>query len=71
MAKPAEHKPSVFYFRRALRDAATRTEAIAVGLVAVRELEALQGWIREQGLQLPQFWALESEVRDKGLERAQ
>lgn len=59
-------KPSAFYFRRGLRAARTVDEAIAVGLVAVRELEHLKAWARSLGLEPPKMYVMADEALEKG-----
>lgn len=63
----ASYKPSVGYFRRALRDADTVEEVRAVGLLAVRELENLKDWVRSTGETPPKRFVLLTEAKDKGL----
>lgn len=58
--------PSALYFRRALRGAKTKADAVEVGLTAVAELENLKAWVREQGFIPPKCHLLKSETEEKG-----
>lgn len=60
------HKPSAYYFRRALRTAHSREHAIVIGLSLSSELERLTQWAEEQGLNPPQWIADPDEAREKG-----
>lgn len=62
----AYYRPSAWYFRRELRDAPSKAQAIRVGLTAVRELESLTQWVQEQGLEAPRWYALRIEADEKG-----
>lgn len=44
--------------------------ARAVGLHAIRELEMLKGWVREQGMIPPRKFILATEVDEKALVQA-
>ena len=44
------HKPSVFYFRRELREASTRERAMTVALILLSEYSQLRAWSGEQGI---------------------
>lgn len=57
MENAASYKPSAFYYRLALRSAANRTEAVALGLELVAELELHKEWIRKRGL-IPPKWLI-------------
>lgn len=46
-------KPSEFYFRRALRRAKKKADAVKIGLFLVREVEILTKHILDAGLSLP------------------
>lgn len=60
------YRPSVFYFRRALREAATVERAVTVGLIACHELEQLREWVRSEGLVPPQWIIDPQEAWDNG-----
>lgn len=62
------YKPSAFYFRRAIRGARTKAQAQEAGLHAVREMEALKAWVREQGMIPPKRFVLADEAAEKGWE---
>ena len=60
------YKPSVYYFRKALRESETRERAVTVGLIVCHELEQLKGWIRERGM-IPPKWIVDPlEAEEKG-----
>lgn len=59
------YKPSAWYFRAAIRNAKTLTEAREAGMVAVLELEELKAWIRELGLVPPKRFVLRAEACEK------
>ena len=61
------YMPSVFYFRKALRDAVTKDRAITIGLVVCAEHERLRAWVREQGMFPPKWVVDPQEAADKGL----
>lgn len=63
-----EHRPSVFYFRKALRDSGSHEHAIVVGLNVCNELEQLKAWVREQGMIPPKWIAMDEEANEKGWE---
>lgn len=67
------YKPSVFYFRTALRDAKDLESAKEAGLLVCAELDELKAWIRECGMTPPHFNATTAEAKAKGwaLEEAQ
>ncbi len=69
-APPATFKPSAWYFRRALRNAISREDAIEIGLQAVLEIETLKEFIRQHGLLPPKVYILSSEAEEKGFETA-
>lgn len=58
-------RPGAWYYRTELRGAATKKEAVEIGLGAVMELEQLRAWVREQGLIPPKWTATEAEIRAK------
>lgn len=60
------YKPSVFYFRKALREAVTLAKAVAIGMALCRELEQLKAWVREQGLYPPKWTVPPEEAAEKG-----
>ncbi len=60
------YRPSVYYFRRALREAETRERAITIGLIACHELEQLREWVRSEGLVPPQWIIDPREAEDNG-----
>lgn len=62
------YKPSVFYFRKALREADSIERAVVVGLIVCAELEQLKAWVRERGLIPPRWICCPEEAEDKGLE---
>lgn len=67
MSESINYKPSVYYFRRALRGAATKKEAIDVGLTVVAELENLKAWVRSEcGVIPPKRFVLACEAKAKG-----
>jgi hypothetical protein len=60
------YRPSVFYFRKALRESQSHERSIVVGLVICHELEQLKAWVREQGL-IPPKWVVDpQEAQEKG-----
>ena len=66
MDAPLSYRPSVFYYRKALREAETRDRAVVVGLVVCHELEQLKAWVREQGM-IPPKWIVDPhEAEEKG-----
>lgn len=65
MQDPASYKPSVYYFRAALRSAETKADAIEVGLHAVAELEQLKEWVRARGLVPPKWHITQTEIDEK------
>ena len=70
METSPSYKPSVFYFRRALRCSDSHQSAIEVGLVVCSELEMLKQWVRDQGMIPPKFVVHPSEAQEKGWEVA-
>ena len=60
------YRPSVYYFRRALREAQTVERAVTVGLIACHELEQLRAWIASEGLVPPQWIVDPQEAWDNG-----
>ena len=60
------YKPSSFYFRKSLRQAATKEEAIEIGMTVILELETLKEWVRAQGLRPPKTHIHPSEAEAKG-----
>lgn len=66
MEAVSDYKPSAYYFRKALREAKTREDAVRVGLGAVSELENLKAWVREQGMIPPKRFVLPVEADAKG-----
>lgn len=65
--KPLSYRPSAFYFRKALNEAQTVSDAQVVGHQVVRELEMLKAWVREQGLIPPRQFILSEEAQEKKL----
>lgn len=65
--KPLSYRPSAYYFRKALSEAKTVADARAIGFQAVRELEMLKAWVREQGLIPPRQHITAQEAQDKAL----
>ena len=59
-------RPSVFYFRRALRQAQTVERARIVGLGICSELERVKAWIEEQGFTPPKWLVDPAEAEEKG-----
>ena len=55
MKKALSYKPSVYYFRKELREAEAAEELRELGLGVVAELEMLKAWVRAQGL-VPPHW---------------
>ena len=66
MDQQVDYRPGAFYYRRALRTARGRDEAVVVGLELVSEHERLKAWVRQQGLIPPKFTVLREEALDKG-----
>jgi hypothetical protein len=64
----SSYKPSVYYFRKALREANSKDRAMAVGLIVCHELEQLKAWVREQGLIPPKVAVMPEEADEKGWE---
>lgn len=62
------YKPSVFYFRRALRGTDSPERLREIGLTACAELEQLKAWVRERGLIPPKLYVMTSEAEEKGWE---
>lgn len=62
---PASYQPSAYFFRKALRGARSKAEAVDVGLQVVRELEALKAFVRENGLIPPKRHVLKAEAQAK------
>lgn len=65
-SKPLSYCPSVWYFRKALRESYTRDRALVIGLALCSELEQLKSWIRAQGLIPPKHCVMPAEARAKG-----
>ncbi len=61
-----DYKPSVFYYRRAIRAAKTKAQAQAEGLAVCTELERLKEWVRDQGLMPPKWLVTVEEAEEKG-----
>jgi hypothetical protein len=62
------YKPSGYYFRKALREAKTKEDAVEIGLQAVREMEHLKKVMRENhGIIPPRRFILSSEAKAKKL----
>ena len=55
------YKPCGFYFRKALREARTKAEAVRLGLHAVRELENMKKQLREAGIEPVRRFVLSTE----------
>lgn len=66
MESSPSYKPSVFYFRRALRESGSHERAITVGLIVCSELEELKAWVREQGMYPPKWIVMDEEADEKG-----
>jgi hypothetical protein len=66
MNPTSSYKPSVYYFRKALRESSSQEGAIVVGLVVCHELEQLKAWVREQGMIPPKWLVLGEEADEKG-----
>ena len=65
--RPGEYKPSVFYFRRAIRQHSRDAETLSeIGLALCGELERLKAWICEQGKIPPKWVVAADEAADKG-----
>ena len=62
----ASYRPSAFYFRRALREANSKQEAVRIGMILVAELENLKASIRERGIIPEKRFILLSEADEKG-----
>jgi hypothetical protein len=65
--KPLSYRPSAFYFRKALNEAKTVSDAQVIGHQVIRELEMLKAWVREQGLIPPRQFILSAEAQEKKL----
>lgn len=65
MENPASFRPSAFYFRRALRGAMSKNEAVEIGLHLCCELEMLKQWVRDQGMIPPKWHIMSSEISEK------
>jgi hypothetical protein len=63
---PTSYQPSAYFFRKSLREAATKEEAVEVGMVVILELETLKEWVRAQGLRPPKTHIHPSEAEAKG-----
>ena len=63
---PGEYKPSVFYYRKALRNSSYHERAVKVGLVVCHELELLKTWVCEQGMMPPKWLVMDEEAKEKG-----
>lgn len=61
MNKPLSYKPSCFYYRKALRECATREEALSLGLEIADENERLREWCRAQGMMPPKWFITPAE----------
>lgn len=61
-----EYKPSVFYYRRAIRAAKTKAQAQSVGLGVCLELERLKEWVRAHGMVPPKWTVDPLEAEEKG-----
>lgn len=59
-------RPSVFYFRRALRRTNDPEELREIGLLLCMAYELEREWIRSMGLIPPKQVMLEEEIADKG-----
>ena len=66
MVPQASYKPSVYYFRKALRESRSHERAVVVGLIVCHELELLKEWVRSKGLIPPKTIVLEEEADEKG-----
>lgn len=66
--RPLSYKPSVFFFRDAIDNAATLDDSKTYGRQAVRELEFLKAWARSLGLRPPSRYILSTEVEAKGIQ---
>lgn len=63
-----DHRPSAFYFRRALRSTSNPAELREIALCIVRELESVKQWAAEQtGASPPKTYVLKCEAVEKGL----
>lgn len=63
-------KPSVFFFRDALRDCETLADAVGIGMQAILELEHHKAWVLENfDVEIPLRHILSTEVEAKGLAR--
>jgi hypothetical protein len=63
----AEHKPSAFYFRKALREAETLADAQEIGNQIIRELEMHKKFIAALGHEPPCQFILSTEAEGRGL----
>ena len=60
------YRPSVYYFRKALRGTDNAQELRDLGLMLCTAYELEREWIRAQGLQPPKHIMLEEEAQAKG-----
>jgi hypothetical protein len=65
---PASYKPSVYYFRKALRESSSHERAIVVGLIVCHELEELKQWVRDHGMIPPKKFIMPEEAEEKDWE---
>lgn len=64
--KIVTYKPSVFYFRDALRATSDPDELRELGLMLCTAYEMEREWIRSKGLIPPKPVVLDAEAKDKG-----
>lgn len=63
---PVSYKPSVYYFRKALRETTDPAELRRLGLTLCRAYELEREWIRDHGMIPPKMVVLQAEAQDKG-----
>jgi hypothetical protein len=62
----ADYRPSVFYFRRAIRDSYQMEELREIAMHIVRELENVRAWmLAEFEITGPKKWVMRSEMQAK------
>jgi hypothetical protein len=66
MEKPISYKPSVYYFRRELRETDNPDELRKIGMHLCAELEQLKAWVRARGQTPPKWNLMQSEIDEKG-----
>lgn len=71
MQPPARYPAGPFFWRRALREARSLTEAQEVGMAAIRDWEAVHLYaLLRKGLSLPRFEILMEEAEAMGISQS-